>query len=158
MYWLFVKRIYAEKHCFVIFGKYCFCRRCRYCVNSLLTICTIYQALQLPRITCGFCYVLGLSVFLVFCSKALVSLQCLEDSVNFGDIVVGSSASRELTIHNNSDCSLHYNLFIDQEVTGPYDDDQTARDVLGKLLFPYYTSEVYPLDIKHLMTGPSGNS
>ena len=109
-------------------------------------------------ITCGFCYVLGLSVFLVFCSKALVSLQCLEDSVNFGDIVVGSSASRELTIHNNSDCSLHYNLFIDQEVTGPYDDDQTARDVLGKLLFPYYTSEVYLLDIKHLMTGPSGNS
>ena len=79
----------------------------------------------------------GLSVFLVFCSKVLVSLQCMEDSVNFGDIVVGSSASRELTIHNNSDCSLHYNLFIDQEVTGPYDDDQTARDVLGKLLFPY---------------------
>ena len=79
----------------------------------------------------------GLSVFSVFCSKTLVSLQCLEDSVNFGDIVVGSSVSRELTIHNNSDCSLHYNLFIDQEVTGPYDDDQTARDVLGKLLFPY---------------------
>ncbi|KAM7444065.1 hypothetical protein ABFA07_007249 [Porites harrisoni] len=58
-------------------------------------------------------------------------IVCLEDSVNFGDIVVGSSASRELTIHNNSDCSLHYNLFIDQEVTGPYDDDQTARDVLA---------------------------
>ena len=76
--------------------------------------------------------------------------------MNFGDIVVGSSASRELTIHNNSDCSLHYNLFIDQEVTGPYDDDQTARDVLGNLLFPYYTSEVYPLDVKHLMTGPEG--
>ncbi|CAH3197012.1 unnamed protein product, partial [Porites evermanni] len=35
------------------------------------------------------------------------------------------------TIHNNSDCSLHYNLFIDQEVTGPYDDDQTARDILA---------------------------
>ena len=78
--------------------------------------------------------------------------------MNFGDIVVGSSASRELTIHNNSDCSLHYNLFIDQEVTGPYDDDQTARDVLGKLLFPYYTSEVYLLDTKRLMTGPEGNS
>ncbi|CAH3043041.1 unnamed protein product, partial [Porites evermanni] len=57
-------------------------------------------------------------------------IVCMEDSVNFGDIVVGSSASRELTIHNNSDCSLHYNLFIDQEVTGPYDDDQTARDIL----------------------------
>ena len=87
----------------------------------------------MSKITCG----LGLSAFLVYGSKALVSLQCLEDSVNFGDIVVGSSASRELTIHNNSDCSLHYNLFIDQEVTGPYDDDQTARDILGKLLFPY---------------------
>ena len=114
--------------------------------------------MQLPKITCGFKHVLGLSVLLVFGATALVSLQCLEDSVNFGDIVVGSSASRELTIHNNSDCSLHYNLFIDQEVTGPYDDDQTARDVLGKLLFPYYTSEVYLLDTKHLMTGPEGNS
>ena len=65
--------------------------------------------------------------------------------MNFGDIVVGSSASRELTIHNNSDCSLHYNLFIDQEVTGPYDDDQTARDVLGKLLFPYNSREKFIL-------------
>ena len=81
----------------------------------------------------------------VFCSKVLASLQCVEDSVNFGDIVVGSSASRELTIHNNSDCSLHYNLFIDQEVTGPYDDDQTARDVLGKLLFPYNNREKFIL-------------
>ena len=58
----------------------------------------------------------------------------MEESVNFGDIVVGSSASKELTIHNNSDCSLHYNLLIDQEITGPYDDEQNARDVLGKLL------------------------
>ena len=54
--------------------------------------------------------------------------------MNFGDIIVGSSASRELTIHNNSDCSLHYNLLIDQEISGPYDDEQTARDVLGKQL------------------------
>lgn len=56
---------------------------------------------------------------------------CLEESVNFGDIVVGSSSSRDLTIHNNSDCSLHYNLLIDQEISGPYDDEQTARDVLA---------------------------
>lgn len=54
--------------------------------------------------------------------------------MNFGDIIVGSSASRELTIHNNSDCSLHYNLLIDQEISGPYDDEQSARDVLGKQL------------------------
>lgn len=58
----------------------------------------------------------------------------MEESVNFGDIIVGSSASKELTIHNNSDCSLHYNLLIDQEISGPYDDEQNARDVLGKLL------------------------
>ena len=58
----------------------------------------------------------------------------MEEAVNFGDIVVGSSSSRDLTIHNNSDCSLHYNLLIDQEISGPYDDEQTARDVLGKLL------------------------
>ena len=78
--------------------------------------------------------------------------------MNFGDIVVGSSASRELTIHNNSDCSLHYNLFIDQEVTGPYDDDQTARDVLGKLLFPYNSRVKFILWTLNTWTGPSGNS
>ena len=54
--------------------------------------------------------------------------------MTFGDIVVGSSASQELTIHNNSDCSLHYNLLIDQEILGPYDDEQIARDVLGKFV------------------------
>ncbi|KAJ7389222.1 hypothetical protein OS493_032690 [Desmophyllum pertusum] len=58
-------------------------------------------------------------------------IACTEEAVKFGDIVVGSSASRELTIHNNSDCSLHYNLLIDQEITGPYDDEQSARDVLA---------------------------
>ncbi|PFX25001.1 Coiled-coil domain-containing protein 108 [Stylophora pistillata] len=58
-------------------------------------------------------------------------IVCLEEAVTFGDIVVGSSASQELMIHNNSDCSLHYNLLIDQEVLGPYDDEQTARDILA---------------------------
>lgn len=48
---------------------------------------------------------------------------------------MGSSASRELTIHNNSDCSLHYNLLIDQRISGPYDDEESARDVLGKQLY-----------------------
>lgn len=66
--------------------------------------------------------------------------QCTEEAVNFGDIIVGSSASQELTIHNNSDCSLHYNLLIDQEISGPYDDEQSARDVLGKQLLPGRTS------------------
>lgn len=58
-------------------------------------------------------------------------IVCLEESIDFGDIVVGSSTSKELTIHNNSDCSLHYNLLIDQEISGPYDDEHTARDVLA---------------------------
>lgn len=52
--------------------------------------------------------------------------------MDFGDIIVGSSASRELLIHNNSDCSLHFNLLIDQEISGPYDDEQSTRNVLGK--------------------------
>ena len=54
--------------------------------------------------------------------------------MDFGNIVVGSSASQDLTIYNNSDCSLHYNLLIDQEITGPCDNDETARDVLCKIL------------------------
>lgn len=62
---------------------------------------------------------------------SLGEIVCGQDSISFGDIVVGSSASKELTIHNNSDCSLHYNLLIDQEISGPYDDEQSARDVLA---------------------------
>lgn len=62
---------------------------------------------------------------------SLGEIVCLEEAMTFGDIVVGSSASQELTIHNNSDCSLHYNLLIDQEILGPYDDEQIARDVLA---------------------------
>ena len=58
--------------------------------------------------------------------------QCTEPMVDLGDVVVGSSVSRSLTIHNNSNCSLHYNLLVDQEIQGPYDDENTIRDVMGE--------------------------
>lgn len=55
---------------------------------------------------------------------------------------MGSSASQELTIHNNSDCSLHYNLLIDQRISGPYDDEESARDVLGKQVQSPHSSQL----------------
>jgi len=38
-------------------------------------------------------------------------------------------------------------LLIDQEISGPYDDEQTARDVLGKLMKKSQKSEQLSVDI-----------
>ncbi|KAK3742184.1 hypothetical protein QZH41_012071, partial [Actinostola sp. cb2023] len=62
---------------------------------------------------------------------AVGEIICTEPSVDLGDIVVGGSLSKDLTIHNNSDCSLHYDMIVDQEIQGPYDDEETIRDVLA---------------------------
>ena len=96
-----------------------------------------FQCLLTSHFSCIYRYFGG---FLLFNLVIFLSYQCTEEAVNFGDIIVGSSASQELTIHNNSDCSLHYNLLIDQEISGPYDDEQSARDVLGKRPLPGRTS------------------
>ena len=70
--------------------------------------------------------------------------------MEFGDVVVGSSASQELTLYNNSDCSLHYRLLIDQAISGPYNDEETARDVLGKIYFTT-TIHVYYINTRVLL-------
>ncbi|XP_064598008.1 LOW QUALITY PROTEIN: cilia- and flagella-associated protein 65-like [Liolophura sinensis] len=43
-------------------------------------------------------------------------IKCDESYVNFGDVVVGSSAVKQLVIYNNSNCGLHYFLHVDQTV------------------------------------------
>ena len=45
--------------------------------------------------------------------------------------MVGSSATQELSLYNDSDCSLHYRLIVDQAISGPYNDEETVRDVPG---------------------------
>ena len=59
-------------------------------------------------------------------------LQADEGYLDYGDIVVGSSASKHVTLLNNSSCSLHYRLIIDQTMEGPYPEEITKDDKLGK--------------------------
>ncbi|KAK3591649.1 hypothetical protein CHS0354_040559 [Potamilus streckersoni] len=51
--------------------------------------------------------------------------------LDFGDVVVGSSSSKHITFMNNSTCSLHYKLSIDQTIDGPYADEITRTDSLA---------------------------
>ena len=65
-------------------------------------------------------------------SCLLVFFQCDNSYIDFGDVVVGSSTSKMISIINNSTCSLHYSLIIDQTMDGPYPEEITKDDKLGK--------------------------
>ena len=45
----------------------------------------------------------------------------------FGDVVVGSSASKHIMLYNNSSCSLLYRLHVDVNVEGP-NSEEALRD------------------------------
>ncbi|KAK3083386.1 hypothetical protein FSP39_021362 [Pinctada imbricata] len=51
--------------------------------------------------------------------------------VDFGDVVVGSSTNKMISIVNNSSCSLHYKLIIDQTMDGPYPEELTKTDKIA---------------------------
>lgn len=57
--------------------------------------------------------------------------QAEETYLDFGDVVVGSSASRHITLFNNSSCSLHYRLLMDQTLDGPYSEE--INDTMGMI-------------------------
>ena len=59
-------------------------------------------------------------------------LQAEHSYVDFGDCVVGSSNNKIISIVNNSPCSLHYKLHIDQTMDGPYPEDMTKSDKIGR--------------------------
>ncbi|KAK7484650.1 hypothetical protein BaRGS_00024058, partial [Batillaria attramentaria] len=61
----------------------------------------------------------------VVAEGALGSIQADQTYYDFGDVVVGSSATKHITIYNNSACSLMYQLHVDLSVDGP-----SAEDVL----------------------------
>lgn len=51
--------------------------------------------------------------------------------IEYGDVVVGSSACKTLVITNESTCSLHYKIFIEQTMTGPYPEEITKDDTIA---------------------------
>ncbi|KAL4217273.1 hypothetical protein ACF0H5_023724 [Mactra antiquata] len=58
-------------------------------------------------------------------------IKAEESYLDFGDVIVGSSASEHITLYNNSICSLHYRLIIDQTLDGPYPEEMTRSDDIG---------------------------
>ncbi|XP_052236731.1 cilia- and flagella-associated protein 65-like [Dreissena polymorpha] len=58
-------------------------------------------------------------------------IKAEEGYLDFGDVIVGSSASKHITLFNNSSCSLHYRLSIDQTLDGPYPEEMTRTDKIG---------------------------
>ena len=63
--------------------------------------------------------------------------QCDESYIHFGNIVVGTQSTKELVIFNDSSSNLEYKLEVQQEMEGPYPEEQTRNDKLG--LFICYT-------------------
>ncbi|XP_006820550.2 cilia- and flagella-associated protein 65-like [Saccoglossus kowalevskii] len=51
--------------------------------------------------------------------------------INYCNVVVGSSASREIIVYNDYDCDLYYKLAIEQIIDGPYPENQTAYDPIA---------------------------
>ena len=75
-------------------------------------------------------------LILVLIFGIFILLQAEESYIDFSDVIVGSSASRHITLFNNSICSLHYRLSIDQTLDGPYPDEMTRSDMIGKYIEP----------------------
>lgn len=55
--------------------------------------------------------------------------------LDYGTVTIGNSLSRYITLYNNSSCSLHYSLNVEQTVSGPYADEQYRHDVTGRFCF-----------------------
>ncbi|XP_038048739.1 cilia- and flagella-associated protein 65-like [Patiria miniata] len=58
-------------------------------------------------------------------------IKAEDSSIDLSDIVVGTAVSQDLVIFNNSNCSLHYQLLVDQELHGSYADQASQQDGLA---------------------------
>ncbi len=67
--------------------------------------------------------------------------QVEDDYIDFGTVVIGSTAMKPVILINDSDCNLQYSLIVTQTVTGPYPEDDndyepqgnTGNTILGSL-------------------------
>ena len=44
---------------------------------------------------------------------------------------IGTTYHGVIHVRNNSDCSLHYHLWLDQSLAGSYSKHEIARDMIG---------------------------
>ncbi|PAA81244.1 hypothetical protein BOX15_Mlig015079g2 [Macrostomum lignano] len=55
-------------------------------------------------------------------------ISAVEAYIDYGTMVVGSSAVRPITLVNNSDCAVFYKLVVSVVIDGPYDAKDLAED------------------------------
>lgn len=51
--------------------------------------------------------------------------------VDLSDVVVNTAVSRDIVLHNTSNCSLHYELSVEQTMQGSYAEEAAETDDLG---------------------------
>ena len=61
-----------------------------------------------------------------------LSFQADESFVDLSDVVVNTAIHKDIVIVNNSNCSLHYTLHVDQLLEGSYAEEAMAVDPLGE--------------------------
>ena len=52
--------------------------------------------------------------------------------IDFATVVVGTTATKQITLVNTSDCSIHYQLELEQRIEGPYPEEHTRYDPMGR--------------------------
>ena len=63
---------------------------------------------------------------------AVFLFQCDMPFVDFGTVVVGSTLTKQIEMINPGDCSIHYELDIQQKIEGPYPEEHTRYDPVGE--------------------------
>lgn len=58
-------------------------------------------------------------------------IKAEQNYIDFGTVIVGSSGTRYVTLMNDSNCSLHYSLSLQQSIDGPYPEQQTQYDSMA---------------------------
>uniref|UniRef100_A0A8C7E516 Cilia and flagella associated protein 65 n=1 Tax=Naja naja TaxID=35670 RepID=A0A8C7E516_NAJNA len=59
------------------------------------------------------------------------TIMVKEKQIDVGNILVGSTQSRNLVLFNNGSCCLKYVLSVEQTITGPCDPEEVASDPLA---------------------------
>ncbi len=59
-------------------------------------------------------------------------MQCFPNVLDFGNVVVGSTVQKSITLQNESDCGLYYDLAVDHQSNSDADYDGANHPTLGK--------------------------
>ena len=87
-----------------------------------------------------FCYGLIFIIFRVHkaykvqvvCETTEGSLECREESVDFGEVICGNRQTKTLTLFNSSNVNVNFRLAYSARVEGDYEDEEVLTDKPGQ--------------------------